>query len=75
MFEGTKVGAWNNGRLTIPANIYGNPSIQIPVGEIGGLPVGMQIMARHHHEALLLELGLSVERARPWPLVAPMAPV
>jgi aspartyl-tRNA(Asn)/glutamyl-tRNA(Gln) amidotransferase subunit A len=35
----------------------------------------MQIIGRHHAEQLLLELALAVERARPWPLVAPGAPV
>ena len=31
----------------------------------------MQVMARHHADALLLDLALVVERERPWPLVAP----
>jgi hypothetical protein len=35
----------------------------------------MQVMARHHHEDLLLDLALLVERNRPWPLVAVGAPV
>jgi aspartyl-tRNA(Asn)/glutamyl-tRNA(Gln) amidotransferase subunit A len=69
-----RVGPENNGALTIPANIYGNPSISVPVGTVDGLPVGMQIMAPHHHDALLLDLALVVERERPWPLVAPGAP-
>ena len=33
--------------------------------------MGMQVIARHHADALLLDLALAVERARPWPLVAP----
>jgi aspartyl-tRNA(Asn)/glutamyl-tRNA(Gln) amidotransferase subunit A len=64
----------NNGALTIPANFYGNPSISIPIGVVDGLPVGMQVMARHHREDQLLDLALLVERERPWPLVAPSAP-
>ena len=39
------------------------------------LPVGMQIMARHHQDALLLDLALRIEQTLPWPLVAPGAPV
>ncbi len=67
-------GMGNNGALTIPCNISGNPGINIPVGNLDGLPVGMQVISRRHEEALLLDLALSVERERPWPLVAPGAP-
>ncbi len=70
-----KVGPENNGALTIPANICGNPAISIPVAPVDGLPVGMQIMGKHHQDALLLDLALTVERTCPWPLVAPGAPV
>jgi Asp-tRNA(Asn)/Glu-tRNA(Gln) amidotransferase A subunit family amidase len=69
------VGPENNGALTIPANIVGNPSCQVPIGTVDGLPVGMQIMAPHHHDQLALDLAWLVERERPWPLVAPGAPV
>jgi aspartyl-tRNA(Asn)/glutamyl-tRNA(Gln) amidotransferase subunit A len=69
------VGPENNGALTIPANIVGNPAISIPVGLVEGLPVGMQVITHHHQDALLLDLALAVERERPWPLVAPGAPV
>jgi aspartyl-tRNA(Asn)/glutamyl-tRNA(Gln) amidotransferase subunit A len=70
-----KVGLENNGALTIPANICGNPAISIPVAPVDGLPVGMQVIGRHHEDALLLDLALMVERTCPWPLVAPGAPV
>jgi Asp-tRNA(Asn)/Glu-tRNA(Gln) amidotransferase A subunit family amidase len=68
------VGPENNGALTIPANIVGNPAISIPAGTVDGLPVGMQVIGRHHDDALLLDLARVVERERPWPLVAPGAP-
>jgi len=70
-----QVGIENNGALTIPANVVGNPSVSIPIGALDGLPVGMQVMGRHHDDALLFDLALTVERERPWPLVAPGAPV
>ena len=73
-FGGLESTAGNNGKLTIPGNIYGNPGISIPGGTVGGLPVGVQVMGRHHAEALLLDVALSVERERPWPLVAPGSP-
>ncbi|HEY1636855.1 MAG TPA: amidase family protein [Acidimicrobiales bacterium] len=68
------VGPENNGALTIPANISGNPAISIPAGLVDGLPVGLQVIARHHADALLLDLARVVERERPWPLVAPGSP-
>ncbi|HET6772519.1 MAG TPA: amidase [Acidimicrobiales bacterium] len=69
------VGPENNGALTIPANIVGNPAISIPAGTVDGLPVGLQVIGQHHTDALLLDLAQVVERERPWPLVAPSAPV
>jgi aspartyl-tRNA(Asn)/glutamyl-tRNA(Gln) amidotransferase subunit A len=33
----------------------------------------MQVLARHHADALLFDVALAVERHRPWPLVAPQA--
>lgn len=74
VFGGVKVGAWNNGRLTFPANLYGCPAISIPCGTVDGLPIGLQVVAPHHREDLLLDLAWLAERNRPWPLVAPSAP-
>lgn len=68
------VGPENNGALTIPYNIVGNPSLSLPIGHLDGLPVGMQVAATHHRDALVLDLGVIWERERPWPLVASAAP-
>jgi aspartyl-tRNA(Asn)/glutamyl-tRNA(Gln) amidotransferase subunit A len=70
-----QVGPENNGALTIPANICGNPACSIPAGTVDGLPVGLQVIGRHHEDALLLDLARIVERERPWPLVAPNSPI
>jgi aspartyl-tRNA(Asn)/glutamyl-tRNA(Gln) amidotransferase subunit A len=59
------------GALTIASNVYGNPAVSIPAGLVDGLPVGMQVLSRHHTDALLFDLALAAERAMPWPLVAP----
>ncbi|MGH9271524.1 MAG: amidase family protein, partial [Ilumatobacteraceae bacterium] len=69
-FGGVDAGAGNNGRLTFPANLHGNPAISIPAGELNGLPIGLQVIGRHYTEPLLLELAHLVERSRPWPLTA-----
>ena len=72
---GRQVGPENNGALTIPANIVGNPAISVPIEQLDHLPVGIQIIGRHHEDQLLLDLAAIVERERPWPLVAPASPV
>jgi aspartyl-tRNA(Asn)/glutamyl-tRNA(Gln) amidotransferase subunit A len=69
-FGGIKAGPGVNGRLTFPANMYGNPAISIPAGALDGLPIGLQVVGRHFSEPLLLDLALATERDRPWPLTA-----
>ncbi|MCH7488587.1 MAG: amidase, partial [Chloroflexi bacterium] len=70
------VSPYNAGALTIPANLSGYPAISIPAGlSESGLPIGLQAYARRHDDALLLDLALAMEKAQPWPLVAPGAPV
>jgi aspartyl-tRNA(Asn)/glutamyl-tRNA(Gln) amidotransferase subunit A len=58
------------GALTMISNLYGNPAVSIPAGFVDGLPVGMQVLAPHHADALLFDVALAVERETPWPLVA-----
>ena len=59
------------GALTMISNLYGNPAVSIPAGLVDGLPVGMQVLARHHADDLLFDVALAVERETPWPLIAP----
>ena len=73
-FGGIPAGAGNNGRLTFPANLHGNPAISIPAGSLDGLPIGLQVVGPHFTEPLLLDLALLAERNRPWPMVAPGSP-
>ncbi|MGB7878314.1 MAG: amidase family protein, partial [Ilumatobacteraceae bacterium] len=71
VFGGIEAGPANNGRLTFPANLHGNPAVSVPAGMLDGLPIGLQIVGRHFSEPLLLDLALTMERSRPWPLIAP----
>ena len=75
IFGGIKAGGRNNGLLTFPCNLHGNPGISVPAGFVDGLPVGLQIIGPHFSEQILLELALRLERERPWPLVATGAPI
>lgn len=49
------------------ANICWNPSISVPAGLTeAGLPVGLQIIARRHHDHVALRLARIMEQTRPW---------
>jgi aspartyl-tRNA(Asn)/glutamyl-tRNA(Gln) amidotransferase subunit A len=63
----------NMGALTMISNLYGNPAVSIPGGLVDDLPAGVQVLARHHEDALLYDVALAAERAMPWPRVAPRA--
>ncbi|MFK7917670.1 MAG: amidase [Ilumatobacter sp.] len=67
-FGGIKAGMGNNGQLTFPANLHGNPGCSVPAGQLDGLPIGLQVLGRHFTEPLLLDIALTAERNRPWPL-------
>ena len=48
---------------TIPFNVTGHPALALPIGFDQGLPMGMQLIGRDHHEATLGQIGDAFERA------------
>jgi aspartyl-tRNA(Asn)/glutamyl-tRNA(Gln) amidotransferase subunit A len=54
-------------RLTFPFNLTGQPALTLPCGFTrSGLPIGLQLVARHFGEATLLRLGHAYQRATDW---------
>ncbi|MEU7022614.1 amidase family protein [Streptomyces sp. NPDC046203] len=45
-----------------PAAVAGYPSLSVPAGFVGELPVGLLLMAGDHEDGALLSLGAAVER-------------
>jgi aspartyl-tRNA(Asn)/glutamyl-tRNA(Gln) amidotransferase subunit A len=61
--------------FTMLANLCWNPAISVPAGlTADGLPVGLQVIARRHHDDVPLRLARILEQARPWPRLAPVSP-
>lgn len=55
------------GPFTAAFNISGNPAISLPLGESSqSLPIGVQIVAAHGREDLLLAVAAQLEQAMPW---------
>jgi aspartyl-tRNA(Asn)/glutamyl-tRNA(Gln) amidotransferase subunit A len=46
---------------TVPINLAGVPSISIPCGSSGGLPIGMQVIGKHFDEAAILRTAYTFE--------------
>lgn len=53
--------------FTYPFNLSGHPAASVPAGfTTSGLPVGLQIVAPHHREDLVLQMARVFEQAKPW---------
>lgn len=58
--------------FTALLNAAGAPALSLPLGQSAtGLPIGVQFAGAWGAERLLLELGRSIEEARPWQKLAP----
>jgi amidase len=57
---------WNN---------LGNPAVSLPLHQDDdGLPIGVQVVAAHGREDLLLQVAAQLEQAHPWQQRHPVAP-
>jgi Asp-tRNA(Asn)/Glu-tRNA(Gln) amidotransferase A subunit family amidase len=53
--------------FTVWFNLTGQPALVLPLGvTAGGLPLAVQLVARHGDEATLFRLAAQLEAARPW---------
>ena len=61
-------GGWHSFMpFQVPWNLTGGPVVTVPAGRTAaGLPVGLQLAAAPHADALLLELAARFEAAQPW---------
>ena len=46
---------------TAPLDVTGHPALSVPAGFVDGLPVGMMIVGKHHHDATVLRVGHAFE--------------
>ena len=53
--------------FTLPFNVTGQPAISLPLHwTTDGLPVGVQLVAAHAREDLLIQVAAQIEEAHPW---------
>ncbi len=56
--------------FTAPFNMTGQPGISIPADLVGGMPCGLQVVARRLEDELCLAAGAVLEAVHPWPKLA-----
>jgi Asp-tRNA(Asn)/Glu-tRNA(Gln) amidotransferase A subunit family amidase len=59
---------------TIGFNLSGHPVLALPMGFSDGLPLGMQLVGRHFHEARICQIGDAFERATDFSTQRPAPP-
>jgi Asp-tRNA(Asn)/Glu-tRNA(Gln) amidotransferase A subunit family amidase len=53
-------------RLTVPVNLAGVPALAFPVGFVGGLPLGAQLVGPPASDEQLLDLGMRYQAVTTW---------
>jgi len=46
---------------TVPVNLAGLPALSMPVGDIDGLPVGLQFIGKHFEENKILDIAKTID--------------
>ena len=49
--------------FTVTANLAGIPAMSLPIGRVGGLPIGGQLLAPHFRERTMFGVAAALERA------------
>jgi len=63
----TAIGMGRFYPFCVPWNHLGNPAMAVPFGfAADGMPLSIQVIARHGNEATLLSLAAQIEAERPW---------
>lgn len=72
VIDGVEVNAAMSVPFTMLANLCWNPAVSVPAGlSSAGLPVGLQVIGRRHHDQVPLRFARLLELERPWPRHAP----
>lgn len=50
--------------FTVSANVAGIPALSMPVGNVGTMPAGLQIMGAYFDEAMILRVARALEQAQ-----------
>lgn len=66
IIDGVEVDPLIGWCMTYFTNFTGHPAASIPAGDVGGLPVGMQVIGRRYGDADVLTASAAYERIRPW---------
>ncbi len=71
VIDGREVSPVLSVPFTMLGNLCWNPAISVPAGRTAdGLPVGLQVLARRHHDEVPLRLARVLEQRQPWPRTA-----
>jgi Asp-tRNA(Asn)/Glu-tRNA(Gln) amidotransferase A subunit family amidase len=65
------ITSWEYTEYSLIFNVAGYCGASMPGGLIGGLPVGLQIIAPPEREPLVLRAARAFEQARPWAQIRP----
>ena len=59
-------------RNTAPSNLYGIPTISVPIGfSESGSPIGLQISSAHQKEEVMFSLAQAYQQSTNWHFQSP----